>query len=103
VNNILAHFFSTEDQTMTSPKKTPPVVKFFRITFSYAGDTYAVIPLQPDPAVARKGFRLRKESGDRQVYDVRVSEGGPECDCKGFLFRHRCKHIGMLQAARMLD
>jgi hypothetical protein len=88
---------------MTSPKKTPPVVKLFRITFSYGSDTYAIIPLDPDPQVARKAFRLKKETGDRQVYDVRVSERGAECDCPGFLYRHRCKHTRMLQAARMLD
>lgn len=89
---------------MCNPDKRPrKVVKLFRITFSHGSDSYTVIPLDTDPQVAKKAFRLRKQTGDRQVYDVRLTNHGPECDCKGFLYRKRCKHIHMLQAARMLD
>jgi hypothetical protein len=75
----------------------------FRITFSYGRDEYAVIPLSPHPGVARKAFRLRRQSGDRPAYDIRVTNHGPECDCPGFTYRHRCKHVAMLRAAHMLD
>jgi hypothetical protein len=84
-------------------KNTRPVVKLFRITFQTGDDEYLVIPLQPDPAVARKAFRLRKQTDDRQVYDVRMTPAGPECDCPGWLVRRRCKHVRMLRAAGMLD
>jgi hypothetical protein len=89
---------------MSSPRKKPRhVLPFFRITFECGRDTYTVVPLAPDPRVTRKAFRLKKRTGDRQVYDVRLTEHGPECDCKGFLYRHRCKHVRMLNAAGMLD
>jgi hypothetical protein len=89
---------------MNSPSKKPRhVLAFFRITFECGSDTYTVIPLSPDPGIAKKAFRLRKQTGDRQVYDVCLTAHGPECDCKGFLYRRRCKHIRMLTAAGMLD
>jgi hypothetical protein len=88
---------------MSRPRKQRRVVKFFRITFHYADDTYAVVPLRPAPSAARKAFRLRKQTGGRDAYDVRLTAAGPRCDCRGFLRWRRCKHVGMLRAARMLD
>lgn len=88
---------------MSTPKKARKRGNSFRITFSYGTDTYAVIPLNPDPAEARKAFQLRKQTGDRQVYAVRLTNQGSQCNCKGFTYRQRCKHIRMLNTAKMLD
>ena len=88
---------------MATPRKKKGIVKFFRITIEYAGDEYAVIPLAPDADIARKAFRLRKRTGDHNVYDILVTADGVECDCPGFYYRKRCKHCEMLRAARMLD
>lgn len=88
---------------MATPRKKKGIVKFFRLTIQYGGDEYALTPLAPDDDIARKAFRLRKLSGDRNVYDILVTEDGVECDCPGFYFRKRCKHCEMLRAARLLD
>jgi hypothetical protein len=89
--------------TMSEPETTRKTVKFFRITFQLGGDEYVVVPLEPNPEVAKRAFRLRKLTGDGGTYDVRVTEAGAECDCKGFQFRKRCKHCGMLREAMMID
>jgi hypothetical protein len=88
---------------MATPRKKIGVVKYFRITLGYGGDTYTIIPLDPDPAVASKAFRLRKHTGDRRVHDVRLTGDGAECGCPGFTHSRRCEHCDMLRAARMLD
>ncbi len=64
---------------------------------------YAVIPLDADPGVAHKAYRLSKQGGDRAIYDVRLDEHGPHCECLGFLRWNRpCKHIRTLQGAGIL-
>ncbi len=88
---------------MRVPKQLRPTVKFFRITFTVGEDSYTVTPLAPDPRNGNAAFSLRKQNGDRQVYDVRLTDRGPRCECRGFRYRRRCKHIAMLRAARMLD
>lgn len=88
---------------MTFPRQQRPVVKFFRIVFTVGDDSYTVTPLAPDRRRGSTGFRLRKETGDRHVYDVRLTDHGPRCECRGFTYRRRCKHIAMLRAARMLN
>jgi hypothetical protein len=88
---------------MHVPRRRPPVIKLFRITFTYGSDTYTVIPLDPDPAVASKAFRFHKHSDDQPVYDIRETDHGAECDCTGFTYRGHCRHIRMLLLARMID
>jgi hypothetical protein len=88
---------------MTEPRKRSKTVKFFRITFQHGADEYIVVPLEPNPDIAKKAFRLRKLTGDGGIYDVRVTDDGAECDCPGFHFRKCCKHCRMLKDARMLD
>jgi hypothetical protein len=74
-----------------------------RIIFRIGDMDYAVVPLRPDMAVARKAYRLRKQGGDHAVYDVSLRSYGPECECLGFLRWNRpCKHIRTLQVAGML-
>ncbi len=80
-----------------------PIIRFFRLTLTYGGDIYAVMPLVPPPYGARKAIRLMKLTGDRKVYQVRVFQNHPGCTCKGFRYRGHCKHIEMLRAALMLD
>jgi hypothetical protein len=64
---------------------------------------YLVSRLQPDPDVASKAFRLVKQSGNREVYDVYLDRYGPHCDCLGYLrWSKPCKHIRSLEAAGVL-
>jgi hypothetical protein len=88
---------------MSKGRRRRRVIQFFRLTLHLGDDIYAVIPLNPDPSVARKAFRLRKQTGDRNVYDIQLTERGPKCECRGFSYRRRCKHIRALSGARMLD
>jgi hypothetical protein len=82
------------------PRRT---VQFFRLVIQLGKDEYTVSPLQPAPATMRKAFRLRKQTGDCNTYEVRVTATEVKCSCPGFHFRKRCKHIRMLRAAQMLD
>jgi hypothetical protein len=50
---------------------------------------------------------FRKQGGDRAVYDVAVTEHGPQCDCPGFTHWQPkrgtlCKHVRTLKAAGMI-
>jgi hypothetical protein len=75
----------------------------FTITFTIGPDTYFAVPLRPHPEVASKAFRFLKQTGEQDVYDVCLTEHGPECDCRGFQrWRKPCKHVRTLQAAGML-
>lgn len=66
-------------------------------------DEYSILPLTADPSVARKAYRLTKLSGDQAVYDIRVDNYGPQCECMGFLRWNRpCKHIRKLQSAGLV-
>ncbi len=79
----------------------------FRIRFLIEGVAYTVIPLQPDPTVATRAYRMLKlDARGKTVtnYDVRQSpEGTVERECKGFLRWKSCKHVRTLRAAHMLD
>jgi hypothetical protein len=92
----------------TTTKAARPIKpSTFTITFTIGADDYHVVPLRPHPEVAAKAFRFRKQGGDRAVYDVRVAEHGPECDCPGFTHWHPkrgtlCKHVRTLKAAGMI-
>jgi hypothetical protein len=95
---------------MTTKAKSDRGVKpsTFRITFTIGEDDYHVVPLRPHPEVAAKAFRFRKQGGDQAVYDVRVAEHGPQCDCPGFTHWHPrrgtlCKHVKTLKAAGMIS
>jgi hypothetical protein len=84
-------------------QRPPPKPATFRITFTIGADVYLVCPLEPDPDVATAAFRLKKQTGDRAVYDVRLTPAYVECDCPGFQrWRRPCKHVRTLVAARML-
>lgn len=65
-------------------------LKFFRITFLYGDDECSVTPLGIDPETVRKSFRLHKRTGDRNTYDVRLTDLGPICNRPGFHYRRRC-------------
>jgi hypothetical protein len=75
----------------------------FRITFHIRDTDYAVVPLDPDPAVASKAYRLHKLVPGGASYDVYLDKHGPHCECLGFLrWNKPCKHIRTLQAAGMI-
>lgn len=83
-----------------------PVHGRCRLTLSINGTLYLVRPIQADPSVALKAFRLRKT--DATTYDVADTIHGPVCDCPDFIF-HRdgidsgaCKHVRSLVACGLL-
>jgi hypothetical protein len=52
------------------PRRT---IQFFRLVIQLGKDEYAVTPLLPASAVARKAFWLRKQTRDHTTYEVRVT------------------------------
>jgi hypothetical protein len=86
-----------------SNRKPRRTIQFFRLVIQIGKDEYAVTPLQPAPAMTRKVFRLRKQTGDHKTYEVRLTTTEVRCSCPGYRFRRRCKHICMLKTAGMLD
>ena len=90
--------------TLTQSRKGRKTAHTFRITFTIGEDRYFVFPLRGiHPEVASKAYRFHKQTGEQEVYDVRLGEHGPECDCKGFTrWQTPCKHIRSLKAAGMI-
>lgn len=88
---------------MDEPRNRSKKLKFTRISIQNGTDEYLVMPLDTDTETTTRVFRLRKLSPNGSTYHVRHTEAGTECDCRGFHFRKRCKHIRMLREARMLD
>ena len=86
---------------MQPRSKPSQLVPFFRLVLSIGSDSYAVVPLATGPH--QKAFRLRKLTGDRNSYEIRVRDNRARCTCRGFTRWGRCKHVRVLQAARMLD
>jgi hypothetical protein len=89
------------------PPRRPlkPVSGTIQIYLRINGQLYAARPMQTDPAVTKRAWRLRKADG--RVYDVRQTPFGPECDCPDFIFRHShtpggCKHCMALVAATLI-
>jgi hypothetical protein len=85
-----------------------PPRNHFRIRFLIEGSWYAVLPLKPDPGVARKAYRMSKLDALGRVtaeYDVSVSaEGHPACECRGWLrWQKPCRHLRTLAAAGMIE
>ena len=68
---------------------------------------YAVSPLECDPSIAAKAFRLNKPDGT--LYDVAQTVHGHRCDCPDFVFRRDgldpsgCKHVKALISQGLLD
>jgi hypothetical protein len=82
--------------TPAKPRKQ----RFFEITFTIENDAYKVSVLPCDPSIGKKAFRFRKlTAAEPTTYDVRFTEHGPECDCKGYLRHGHCKHGQTLEAA----
>ena len=89
-------------------RRRPPRKGFFRIRFLIEGAWYSVVPLEPDPAVARKAYRMAKlgPKGERTAeYDVSISaDGHPNCECRGWLrWNKPCRHLRTLAAAGMIE
>jgi hypothetical protein len=74
--------------------------RVFQICFLIDTNAYVVSKLPAEPAAALAAYRFRKVTGDQAVYDVRVTEHGPECDCQGHLRHGHCKHVETLQQAK---
>jgi hypothetical protein len=87
--------------TKTRQRRQP---ESFRCLLECGKDTYAVTPLRDvHPEVAKVAYRLRKRTGARDVYDVRLTtEGWAECDCRGHQAHGHCKHVKMLVSLGLL-
>ena len=71
----------------------------FTVCFHYGTDAYSVVPLtSAHPDVAEKAYRLVKHGEQGEIYDVRLTRHGAECDCRGFQRWGHCKHVNMLVA-----
>ena len=88
---------------MITPRKPQRKAKPFQVIFRYGQDEYHIVALDIDASDARKAFQLCKQTGDKQTYEVQLAATGSRCNCQGFRFRMKCKHLFMLQKARMLD
>ncbi len=87
---------------MSTAKEPRSIIPLFRVEFHYGNDVYTVVPLAPD-LESLKAFRLRKQTGDQQVYMICLTHQGLRCNCKGFRYRSRCKHVTMFREAQMFD
>ena len=65
---------------------------------------YLLAPLEADPRVALKAWRLWRAS-DRVFYDVSINDKGwIECTCQDATYRQRmCKHAKALQALGLFE
>ena len=66
---------------------------------------YRLMPLDPDPRVATKAWRLWRPGKNRKLfYDVAISpEGWLTCTCPDAVYRSRdCKHIRAIRAMGLL-
>ena len=88
------------------PRTVKPAAGTCTLTLTINDTPYAVIPLRPDPGIARRALRLRKEDGT--TYDLALTEHGPQCSCPDFLFhrdgkdRAGCKHLKACRAWGLL-
>ncbi len=69
-------------------------------------EQYRVIRLNPHPAVAFEGIRLRKADGSS--FDVHRDAYGISCECQDFQARRsrvgqKCKHILALVAVGLME
>ena len=68
---------------------------------------YRVHPLECDPGIAVRAFRLNKPDGT--LYDVAQTRYGPQCDCPDFVYRRDgldpsgCKHVKALIAQGLIE
>jgi hypothetical protein len=74
-------------------------VGMFRITAHGRGCFYTFRELRCE--IGGRGFALHR-TGLGELYHVRIGRPGDcSCECKGFLYRSRCRHIlGLLALAR---
>jgi hypothetical protein len=78
-----------------------------RVTVTINGVDYRCFPIAAGSGGIR-AFRLSKQAGAGDVYDVVQVVGGIECDCADAVFRRNgldprgCKHARALRAAGLL-
>ena len=70
------------------------------VCFAIDGTAYCVNPLDCEETA----FRLQKLADDGAIYDVRLTEFGWECDCRGFVAHGHCKHVkAVLEAGHIFE
>lgn len=85
----------------------PPRGRFFLLSLSIDGSPYDVRPIDADPSVSPRAFRLTKPDGTR--YDLAQTPYGPTCDCPDFIFRrdgidpNGCKHVRALVSCGLIQ
>ncbi len=78
---------------------------FLRLTVGKRSTLYRLIPLNPDPRVATRAWRvIRPGTGGKKWYDVGIDTNGYEtCTCPDAVYRsRRCKHLAAIRALGLL-
>ncbi len=87
-----------------SRARKPAKPRTFACRIECDGIEYSLYPLDPHPALATVAYRFFKRSDDFAMHDVRrTPEGHVECDCPGFVYHGKCKHVAMLAALGCLN
>lgn len=75
---------------------------FLELTIGKRVTLYRLVPLDPDPRVATRAWRLFRPSG--KSYDVAICDRGwITCTCPDASYRqHDCKHIRAIRAHGLL-
>ncbi len=91
----------------TLPRLRPPVQPTIR-SLTIRDVEYHVQRLQPlDPDVTH-AYRLTKQAGNGDVYDVHHDQHGAHCTCPDFVYKREgldpsgCKHVKALRAWQMI-
>jgi hypothetical protein len=97
----------TKPAPTVKPTRTP--AGMCSLTLSINGTRYRVRPLDGRAFGALKAFRLTKQAGSGDVYDLAEDRDGHACDCPDFTFRRDgldasgCKHINAMIACGLLS
>lgn len=97
----MATMTATKDRTIKAAHGT------CGLSLSSNGTRYRVRPLDCRDFGAVRAFRLAKQGGEGEVYDVVAYPDHAECDCGDFEFRRKgtvapCKHLAAARACGLI-
>ena len=86
----------------TGTKSRGPKQRVFTLTVNIDGTDYRVSPLDCDPAIGSKAYRVHKLTADDKVYDLHLGQFGWVCDCPGHVHHGHCKHADVINRLCLL-